>query len=111
MTQVLSPAAIDGEISRLCSKLEAETETYADMIRNAAEAEVNYKREFAKVLLRTSGTVAERDAESTLAVADKLMERRLSEAIAGAQKELLATLRAELSALQTLAANLREQVR
>lgn len=102
---------VEAEILRLSARLEEATDEYARLITLAAEAEVNHKKEWAKATLRaTGGTVAEREAEAVLATVDDLMQRKMSEALAGAQKELAHSLRTQLSALQTLAANIRAQV-
>jgi hypothetical protein len=102
---------VEAEILRLSARLEEATDEYARLITLAAEAEVNFKRDHAKAVLRsTEGTVAQREAEAILTTVDALMQRKISEALAGAQKELAASLRCQLSALQTLAANIRAQV-
>lgn len=114
-TQGLAPGAnqmeVESEILRLSARLEAATDEYARLITLAAEAEVEHKKAHAKATLRsTEGTVAQRDAEAVLSCVNEIVQRKMTEAVAGAQKELLHSLRAQLSALQTLAANIRAQV-
>lgn len=102
---------VEAEILRLSERLEVATDEYARLITLAAQAEVEWKRDWAKAVLRSNeGTVAQREAEAVLATVDALMQRKISEALAGAQKELAHSLRTQLSALQTLAANIRAQV-
>lgn len=102
---------VESEILRLSARLETATDEYARLITLAAEAEVNHKREWAQATLKSGeGTVAQREAEAVLATVDALMQRKISEALARAQAELAHSLRAQLSALQTLAANIRAQV-
>lgn len=106
-----SQADVEAEILRLSARLEEATDEYARLITLAAQAEVDHKREWAQAVLKSvEGTVAQREAEAVLATYDALMQRKISEALASAQKELAISLRAQLNALQTLAANIRAQV-
>lgn len=106
-----SQADVESEILRLSARLEQATDEYARLITLAAEAEVQQKKEWAQATLHSNeGTVAQREAQATLKTVDALLQRKISEALAAAQKELLLSLRAQLNALQTLAANIRAQV-
>lgn len=91
------------EIERLASLLELRTDEYRAYAVEAAEADVAYKRAYAVALLRAQGTVSERGAEATLKAADELTRRRTTEATRDACLEAMRSLRAQLSALQTLA--------
>lgn len=106
-----SQADVESEILRLSARLEQATDEYARLITLEAEAEVEYKKTHAQAVLQSNeGTVSQREAQAILKCADELVQRRISEALASAQKELLLSLRAQLNALQTLAANIRAQV-
>jgi hypothetical protein len=102
---------VESEILRLSARLEEATDEYARLITLAAEAEVQHKKEWAQATLQSNeGTVAQREAHAVLKTCDALLQRKISEALAGAQKELCHSFRSQLSALQTLAANIRAQV-
>lgn len=106
-----SQVDVESEILRLSAKLEHATDDLAALLQTEAGAEVAHKRAMAKAMLEATGsTVSEREAQSILKCVDQLLDRRISEALASAQKELCHSLRAQLSALQTLAANIRAQV-
>jgi hypothetical protein len=114
-TQGLQPGAnqleVESEILRLSARLENATDEYQRLITLEASAEVDYKKAKAQATLKSNeGTVQQREAQALLAVADEFVQYRISEALASSQKELLHSLRAQLSALQTLAANIRAQV-
>lgn len=91
------------EIERLSSLLEAKTDEYRQFAVDAAHAEVAYKRAYAVAILRASGSVAQKEAEATLKADEELVARRHSEAVRDACLEAMRSLRAQLSALQTLA--------
>ena len=102
---------VESEILRISARLEEATDEYARLITLAAEAEVQHKKEWAQATLQSNeGTVAQREAQATLKTVDALLQRKISEALARAQAELCHSHRAQLSALQTLAANIRAQV-
>jgi hypothetical protein len=102
---------VESEILRLSARLEEATDDLARLLVAEAEAEVQHKREWATSTLKSNeGTVAQREAHATLQTVDALVQRKITAALASAQKELCHSLRAQLSALQTLAANIRAQV-
>ena len=91
------------EIERMISLLEERTDEYRKLAVDAANYEVAHKRAYAIALLRAEGTVSEREAEATLKAGDELHLRRSAEATRDACLEMMRSLRAQLSALQTLA--------
>ncbi len=91
------------EIERLIGLLELKTDEYRVYAVEAAEAEVDYKKAFALALLRADGSVAQREAEATLKADEELRKRRAAEAVRDSCLEAMRSLRAQLSALQTLA--------
>jgi hypothetical protein len=69
---------------------------------------VAYRLAFAKALLDTWGdTVGEREARATLAVEAELRQRKRAEAVADACREAVRSLRDQLSAVQSVNANVR----
>lgn len=106
-----SQVDVESEILRLSAKLERATDDLGQLLQDEAEAEVAHKRDWAAATLASNeGTVAQREAQATLKTVDALLARKITDALAAAQKELCHSLRAQLSALQTLAANIRAQV-
>jgi hypothetical protein len=78
------------------------------LLRDAPAADVAYKLAYAKALLGAEGsTVAEREALATPAVEHELRERKTTEAVADAAKESVRSLRDQLSAVQSVNANVR----
>jgi hypothetical protein len=107
VTSPVTPAQAESELRRLSHKLEARTDSLADLLVAAAKEDVNYRISHAKALLAADGTVAERDAIAVLAVADELLNRKITEAIADAARESVRSLRDQLSAVQSINANTR----
>jgi hypothetical protein len=106
----LTPAQCETEMRRLAHKLEERTDALAGLLEAAAEADVAYKVAFATALLKATGnTVSEREARATLAVEAELRERKHAEAIADACREAVRSLRDQLSAVQSVNANIRFQ--
>jgi lactam utilization protein B len=105
---VLTPSATEAELRRLAKKLEDRTDVLAELLQTAAEADVTYRVSFAKALLDAKGkTVAEREAHATLFTSGELYERKTTEAVADACREAVRSLRDQLSAVQSVNANLR----
>lgn len=110
MPQQISPAEVEGEILRLSALLETVTEAQADLGMNAGEAEVAYKVAYAKAMLRADGdTAKDREAQATIWTEAELRGRKISEAMHSVNVEQCRTIRAQLDALRTLAANARAQ--
>jgi hypothetical protein len=103
----MDPSRLTLELERLADVLWAETERLATLAEEAAVAEVRHKTAFAKELLQAEGSVAVREAQATCATEELHMARRVAEARLQAQRELLATLRAEIDAVRTLNASAR----
>jgi hypothetical protein len=109
-TRPITQIEIEIEIMRLSARLEQETGAYAAHIQAAAENEATYKRVHAIAYLKATGTVAEREAWADLKSAEEFQHHKNTDALAKASKEALASLRDQIRALQTLAANVRTQV-
>ncbi len=95
---------VPGEIERMVSLLEEKTDDYRVLAVEAAQAEVSYKRAYAVELLKAEGkTAAQRESTASLKCCDEYSVRKASEASRDACLEAMRSIRAQLSALQTLA--------
>lgn len=106
----ISQTEIESEILRLSSELEKETERYATLITDASKKESVYKTEWAKTYLSADGPVQQRQSWADYTVAELSHQYKMADALVKASKEAMTSLRTNLSALQTLAANLRGMV-
>lgn len=112
MTAPLNPIRLAGEIDRLASRLEDATDELAKLTVEAAEAEVAYKRAEAEAIIHAAqmpgngpngrSTVDEREAHAFIACADKYAARLISAAVRDSAQEQCRTIRANLSACQTI---------
>lgn len=109
-SRVINQIDIEREIMRLSARLEDETTLYATHIQNAATAEAAFKLAHAKAYLRATGTVSEREAWSDFKTTEEFTSAKQTDALAKSSKEALNSIREQIRALQTLAANLRGQV-
>lgn len=91
------------EIERLCDLLESRTDEYRKVAVEAAHAEVAYRRSYAVEYLRSEGTVQQREATASIKAGEEYAARKNAEAIRDAVLEGMRSIRAQISALQTLA--------
>ncbi len=92
------------------SVLEQATEDLAAFARDAAETEVNHKMLYAQAFASSHETSdARRKEDATHRTFHAHRARQLAEATYLSQRELLLTLRAELDALRSIGANIRNQ--
>jgi hypothetical protein len=111
VTAPVTPAQAEAELRRLARKLEERTDALAGLLETAAAADVAYRVAYAKALLRAEGrTVADREAIATLAVEHQLRDRKTTDAVADACREAVRSLRDQLSAVQSVNANVRHLV-
>lgn len=108
MSFIHDPARVDAEIERLVGLLEEATNEYAKLAREEAEARARRDIARAKAYFLAEGTIPEREASALLAVEEEEFAYRRAEALADVQREKLRSLREQLGALRTIAANLRE---
>ena len=108
----LNPIAVEQELRRLSDLLEERTDELRVQSEHAAQAEATYKlaksRTIVQILSEGKSTADEREARAYIACSDQLVERLTSAAAAESTREACRSLRAQLSALQTLSANHRE---
>lgn len=98
---------IESEILRLSSLLEGLTDEIADRAERAATADAAFKAMYASRFLMADGAVGHREQQAQSECEDEYRERRIAEALLLAAQEQARNLRAQLSALQSLAANQR----
>lgn len=100
---------VEVEILRFVDMLEQETDAFAGRARDAAEAEANYKGKWASEYLKADGTEKKRAAVADVKCHDLYFKRKLAEGLKEATKESCSSMRAQLDALRTLSANIRNQ--
>lgn len=103
----MNPVDVEAELLRLVERLEDATLELGRLAEQAAHAEVAAKLGYARAYLAADGPVASREASATVASAEETLARRLAEGQQMAQRELLTTLRTQIDALRTIAANMR----
>lgn len=106
----LLPGVVDAELLRLSGLLETATERLAKAIQQDASAESRWKKLEAASLLRSERKSEDlRRAEALDANAEAYTMALSARAVAEAMREKCRSLRNQLEALRTLAANLRAQ--
>ncbi|MCJ7725649.1 MAG: hypothetical protein MUP76_04590 [Acidimicrobiia bacterium] len=110
--QMLNPMQVESEIVRLSDLLEDRASDFTVAIRAAAEAEANWKRDYAIAMIQviesatgTRMTVAEREARVEIMTTDQHRTYLITSATAKSVKESLSALDSQINALRTLAAN------
>lgn len=112
MSDQATPSSVEREVRRLARKLEDKADELAVLFREAGEAEALYRVEYAKALLLSEKkTVAEREADATVRCELLLKDRKAKEAVADAAKEAGRHLAAQLNAVQSVGAMVRESMR
>jgi hypothetical protein len=106
----ISQVEIEEEIIRLTDLLENETESFEQLAVDSAVKESNYKASWAKEYLGAKGSIKEREAWADYKLEDMAMQFKISEALVKSKREKLNSLRTNVDALRTLAANVRAQV-
>lgn len=94
-------------VEQIMNTLESELDTYGELQEIKAKAETIYKSTRAKLLFSSKQnpslkTVADREAWVDAQLEDELLNYRIAEGKADAEKERVRTLRALLSGAQTL---------
>lgn len=101
---------MNAELTRLSRRLD---EVQADLVKavhEEARAEHEFRKARAHAYLATSGTVGEREASVDKSTADERYQAHLAAGLAKAQLEAVRSLRGQLSALQTMAGAVREEL-
>jgi ribosomal protein S18 acetylase RimI-like enzyme len=106
-SHIVTPVNVEREIIRLCECCERVITEIAKRARAAAEADAEYKKVHAQAILKSEGTVSEREAHAALATQDQYRDRRIAEALLLAAQEAGRNYRAQLDALRSINANVR----
>lgn len=107
----MSQVSVEQEILRISGLLDHQVGEVAKRARAAAEAEVAWKLAYARHSLIAEGkTVGERDAAALLECEDELKAHKYADAVLLAAQEAGRSLRAQIDALRTLAANQRAAI-
>ena len=109
-TRPLSQEEIEQELWRLSVFLEDTTNQLPDVATEAAQAESDWKRGWLQRYARSSGGVKDRELTAQAECSDLYERFKLAEARHKAMVESLRTIRDQMSAIQTMAANVRHQV-
>lgn len=110
----LSQLQVEQDIQDLSRRLTFLTQHVGVAMRDAAQAEVDFKLAEARKWLELVGhgdlRVAEKEATVIEACADQYAAWKIAEAVAKADREAGLNLRSQLAALQTIAANQRAAI-
>lgn len=98
---------IEGSILRLGDLLEAATDALAAASEAAANAEVDYRAQYAEVYLNNDGPEHLRSQMATRQCRDLMRQRFLTAARRDSLQEKCRQLRAQLDAVRTVSANVR----
>lgn len=107
----MEPHEVIAEIQRLQQALVSKTHKLAVNLTKAGEAKVAYRIAYAGALLEAEGSVAQREAEATLACAEQLTAMEMTAAVADASRESVRSIRDALNAAQSVSSMLKEQMR
>jgi|TARA_R110000824_G_scaffold237554_2_gene426350 hypothetical protein len=100
---------VESRLLRCVSRLEEETERYAEVSEARARAEAEFKRRYFTALVSQGKveTVARREAFAHLQAKDEFSDWKLFEAQEKATQQALIAVRTQIEALRTLSANVR----
>lgn len=109
MMEPLTQIEVESRILRLCDALEENLDTFRGLAARRAEAEADYKHKYSRALVEQSAkvTVAQKEAVAHLRATSDYRDWRTLEAQERATQQLLTSIRSQLDALRTIAANVR----
>jgi hypothetical protein len=105
----LDPEGLSETVLRVIGQLHTEQTRYESACREYASAHVQYRLRKAQEILKAEGTQLNREAMAQVAVQHEHMAHIVAETKMGAMRERILTLRAELTALQSLLATQRAE--
>lgn len=108
---MISVAELNQELIHLSRKLDEAQTSLVGAVQEEAIAENEYRKARANSFLATSGTVGEREAQTDKTVADERYRAHLAQGLSKAALEAVRNCRQQLSALQTLAGAIKEEMR
>ena len=99
---------VESDIRRLCSMLDGKIDEHGEASMRSARADVAYKNAHERALLVAEGSNAEqREAWAHSQVEAEYLERKIADRMEHAIEEAARNIRAQLSALQSIAATQR----
>lgn len=101
---------VEAEILRLSELAEKVTTLLAKRATESAKKDAAYRAAHARAVLKSSGTVAEREAQAALDTMVEYLDRKLAEAKLDAAKEAGRNYRAQLDALRSINASIRHAI-
>ncbi len=110
-TAPIDQVGVEAEINRLSQLLEEETEVFEQLAKDAAETEAAYKKAWWADFLHAEGPQKQRESMAGYKNAQLHEDALVADALKTAKRERLHSLRTQLDALRTIAANVREQTR
>jgi hypothetical protein len=105
----MTPAELVEQMRAASQALDAALRDLIDQSRKEAEADRHFRYAWSAGYLETSGTVAEREAETTILTEKERFELKLAEGLARSALEAVRSKRTQLSALQSAANAIREE--
>lgn len=99
----MTAAQLSAEFERLCRELHATLRGQFNAAEEYAEAENRYRLAHARAYLAAEGPAHERKARADLVTGDERFRSRLADGRKQATLEAVRSLRAQISALQTVA--------
>jgi hypothetical protein len=105
----ISQVEVEQEILRLIDLLEQGTEDFESLSVDSAVKDSKFKSEWAKAYLQANGSVKEREAMADLKMTDIMRDHKIADALVKSKREKLSSLKTQIDALRTLAANVRHQ--
>jgi hypothetical protein len=94
---------------RLVDLLESRTEDFEQLSLDSAIKDARYKAEWAKSYLSHTGSIKEREAWADVRMEEVAMDYKIAEALVKSGRERLSSIKTQIDALRTIAANVRNQ--
>ena len=107
----ISQVEVEGELVRLISEFEQETEAFEILSKDHAVKESEYKKAWYKEYLAAEGAVKQKESWAGYKTSDLHYDAMIAEALLKAKRERLHSLRTACDALRTISANVRSQVK
>ena len=105
----MDPEGLSEQVLSTIAQLHTEQNRYEKACREYAAAHVQYRLRKAQAIIKADGAMVLREAEAQTAVQEEHSAYVVAEGKRGAMRERILTLRAELTALQSLLATQRAE--
>jgi hypothetical protein len=110
-TRPITPSEVEGELIRLISEIELETEEFEVLAKDHAQKEAAYKKMWFKEYLAADGAVKQKESWAGYKTSELYYDAMVAEALVKAKREKLHSLRTACDSLRTIAANVRSQTK